>query len=234
MIRTLGRRSRTPIASLIALALILGLAGCGDDDPTTPPGNTGPTTYTGVATGSAVSGMLAVTLGDETRATSVSAAGTFTPSGSGAIVLTGTYDDVAHTFAVDGSGWTFSGALTRRLLSGEFTGPGGESGSFSLQEGSTGVVVIIGTFTSTSGASNGRFNFSISGSTVGGLAMAYDGDAPMPLNGTYTATSGAISIAHPNGGAALAVGTFDSDTGVASGTYDDQDANSGNWSGTRQ
>lgn len=242
------RRSLTLVGTCLVAALAIGgLSGCGKDDKTStkpnPNPTPSPTTYTGIVTGSTTSGKLVVTLADTAtvpgRATrafaTLVATGTFTLSGGEPITLTGTYDDAAHTFTVTGGGWTFGGTLSGTALSGTFTGPGGVTGVFTLQQGTTGVIVIIGTFTSTSGSSNGRFNFSISGATVSGYGMA-DGGSTIPLNGTYNATSGAISIRHPANptGAPLATGTYNSTSGVASGTYDDQDANSGNWTGNRQ
>jgi hypothetical protein len=242
-----AHRPHSVLASgLVAVLMILSLAGCGKDKTTNPTPNPAPssTTYTGSVTGRATSGKLAVTLGSTTapaqRVTSsasgtLTATGTLTPSGGAPVTLTGTYDDVAKTFSVSGGGWTFTGALVGTVLSGNFTGPGGVTGVFNLQQGTTGVTVVIGTFTSTSGGPNGTFNFSISGTAIGGDAVDTDGTV-VPLNGTYTATSGAISIVHPANptGAPLATGTFNATSGSASGAYNDQSGNSGNWTGARQ
>ncbi len=46
--------------------------------------------------------------------------------------------------------------------------------------------------------------------------MSEDGDSVMPLNGACNATTGAISTAHPLGGAPPATGTCHADTGAAS------------------
>jgi hypothetical protein len=62
------------------------------------------------------------------------------------------------------------------------------------------------------------------------------GGDPIPLDGTYNSTNGAISIvnaANP-GGPALATGSYNSSNGQASGTYDDGVSDSGNWTGAKQ
>jgi hypothetical protein len=221
------------LAIILAVALTAGLAGCGKDDsgPTNPNPVPTTTTYTGIVTGNTVSGKLVVTL--ETAKSTLTAAGAFTPGGSSAISLAGTYDNAAHTFVVTGGDWMFDGSLAASELTGAFTGPSGASGTFTLQQGSTDVTVIIGTFTSTSGSSNGRFNFSISGTTISGIALADGSISALPLVGAYNTSTGAITIQHPAGGAPLATGTYHGDTGAASGSYNDRNGNSGNWSGNK-
>jgi hypothetical protein len=237
--RPFGRILASLIASTLAMMVVVG---CSSKKVTNPPPVAGSTTYTGSVSGATTSGKLSITVdtsspapqnaGFRARGT-VTATGTFTPSGGAAIALTGAYDDVAKTCAVTGSGWSFGGGLTSFGLEGLFSGPAGATGVFSLQTGTTGVTVVIGTFTSTTGGVGGRFNFSISGTTVHGNAVATDASV-IPLDGTYTAATGAVSIVHPAGGNPLATGTYNASTGAASGTFDDQNGNSGNWTGQKQ
>jgi hypothetical protein len=244
--RTHRNSTSGPIfAVLIASALaVMSLVGCGKDKVVNPPAGAGSTTFTGSVTGSTTSGKLSITVetsspapqnaGFRARA-AVNANGTFTPTGGAAIGLTGTYDTGSQTVAVIGSGWSFGGGLTSFGLEGGFTGPGPVDGVFSLYRGTSDVTVVIGTFTSTTGGVGGRFNFSINGTTVHGNAVATD-QTVIPLDGTYTASSGAISIVHPVNptGNPLATGTYVSGTGHASGTFDDQAGNSGTWLGDKQ
>jgi hypothetical protein len=238
-----------PAVGVVAALAVLALTGCGKDKTTQPNPGGGSTTYTGSVTGKTTSGKLTITVATSTPAPQpgpnrakaiVTASGTFTPSGGAAISLTGNYDDQANMVGVTGSGWTFTGGATATDIEGTFTGPtpapNTESGVFNLQSGSSEVTVIIGTFTSTNGGDNGRFNFSIKGSAVHGNAWEETGTIAIPLDGTYdpNGTPFQISIVNPAdpGGPPAAQGTYDTGTGVATGTFT-AGTNTGTWTGNK-
>ena len=240
------RFSNLTAACLFAIVALVG-SGCGKDKTTNP--NPGPgatsTSFEGTISGNGVSGDLSLKIatanpapqGPARSQATVTASGTLVTGGS-SVGLTGNYDTVNHAIAVAGGGWTLGGGLTSFGLEGTFTGPGSTSGVFSTQRigsGTDTVVVVIGTFTSTTGGPGGVFNFSIRGAAIHGNAFPNGGTTAIPLDGTYTASSGAISIvnaANPTG-PALATGTLQAN-GAASGTYDNQNGDSGTWTGARQ
>lgn len=169
----------------------------------------------------------------------VTATGTLVlAGGGGTVALTGTHDDASHLISIGGSGWTFTGGTTGFGMEGNYAGPGGASGVFSIQRNGTGtgtdtVVVVIGTYAATIGTGSGNFNISIRGTVIHGNAFDYTETIATPLDGTYTAGTGAISIVNPAGGSPLATGTLQSN-GSASGTWDNGAGDSGTWTGTRQ
>jgi hypothetical protein len=232
----------------LALALLL-VAGCGSDSETNPTDdNPSPTstTYTGVVTtATTAGGSLSVTVdtaspsppasGAAALAT-VNATGVYTPSGEAAVNLSGSYDTDSDVLGLTGGGWTFGGGLTTFGMEGFCTGPGGASGSFSLFTGTTGVITIVGTF---NGSSSGAFNFAISGGAVHGNAFENGDPTPIPLDGSFTSGTGAISILVPGltaGPPYLATGTYTASTNPpsASGNWDNQSGDSGSWTGIQQ
>lgn len=245
-------RSRRPfvatLSTLVALAA-LALAGCSNDNNALVNpggGGGGSTTYDGTISGPTTSGTLTVTVaisnpapqpGPARARGTVTATGTLVISGGGTVALTGTHDDAAHVLAIAGGGWTFNGGTTGFGMEGTFSGPGGASGVFSIQRNGTGadtVIVVIGTYAATVGTGSGNFNISIRGTAVHGNAVDFTGGAPIPLDGTYTAGTGAISIVNPGNpsGPPLATGTL---TGAsATGTWDNSAGDSGTWTGTKQ
>jgi hypothetical protein len=227
---------------VVAILAILAVGGCGKK-VTNPDANPdGTTTYTGSATGAVTSGKLTIILSTTTPAPQagayraprvIPAGGTFALTGGAAVNLSGSYENVGKSVAVTGGGWTFTGDVTSVGIEGIFTGPGPVNGVFSLQSGSNEVTVVVGTYTSLAGGENGRFNFSIKGSEVHGNAVSTTG-VVTDLDGTYTAATGAISIANPGGGAALDIGTYYALSGQATGTYNDGAGDNGDWTGTKQ
>ena len=236
--------------ALVTVVAALAIAGCSDNKPApnAPGGGAGSTTYEGTVSGSAISGSLTLTIATSTpgpqpgpaRARGiVTASGTLVLAGGGGTVnLTGTYDDIDNLISVAGGGWSLSGGLTAFGMEGGFSGPSGTSGVFSVQQVGSGtdtVIVVVGSFTSTTGGPGGGFNFSIRGTAVHGNAFETGSGTAIPLDGTYTPGSGAISIVNPAnaGGPPLATGTLQSN-GSASGSYDNGAGEAGTWSGVRQ
>lgn len=251
MFRMRRTRSRIPATVLPVLVAALALAGCGKDDKVNNPPNNPPagsSTFDGTVAGNGVSGTLSITIATDTPGpqfgaarVQVVASGRFTllTGGGGAVDLTGTHDTATHVFSVTGGGWTFTGGTTSFGLEGGFNGPGGETGVFTLQRKGSGadtVVVVTGTFTSTSGGPGGVFNFAIRGTVIHGNAWEHGEATPIPLDGTYDPATGDISILNPAdpGGPLLATGSYDTGTGEASGNYDNGVGEAGTWQGTKQ
>jgi hypothetical protein len=243
-------RSSKPLLAMVAsLSLFASLAilGCSDNNNAiiNPPGGGGSSTFDGTISGPTTSGTLTLTVSTATPAPqpgparargTVVATGTLVlAGGGGTVALTGTHDDVNHVIAVSGSGWTFGGGTTGFGLEGTYSGPGGASGVFSCQRRGTGtdtVIVVVGTYAATVGTGSGNFNLSVRGTAIHGNAFDYTGGTPIPLDGTYTPGTGAISIVNPAGGAPLATGTLTGSS--ASGTWDNSAGDSGTWTGTKQ
>jgi hypothetical protein len=236
---------------MVATLGLSGLAGCGSDKSTNPPpggGGSGSTSYTGTVTGNGANGKLTITVATSSPAPQtgtygtrvvVNATGTFTPTGLAGIALTGSYDSGTKTLGVTGAGpWTFGGTLANGRMEGDGTygSPVTAVGHFTLLPGTTVVTVIVGRYDNADPTgTDGDFNLSISGTEVHGSAVPDGGGDPIPLDGTYNSSTGAIHIVNPQNpsGPDLATGTYNSSTGAASGTYD-TGTETGSWSGTRQ
>lgn len=240
-----ARKSIVTVAGLVTIVALLALAGCGSDKKVTnPPGGGGTTTFKGTISGNGVSGALTLTVNTATPSpqfrarANVTMTGTLAITGGGTVALSGTYDDVAKTASVTGSGWAFTGGYGGSALEGTFAGPAGESGVFTVLtvgSGTDNVVVVIGTFTSTTGGPGGVWNTAIRGNGIHGNAWANGTTNPIPLDGTFTATGGGagnISVVNPANptGPQLATGTMAAD-GTASGAYDTGTGDSGTWDG---
>jgi hypothetical protein len=245
-------RLRTATAAGLVFVALLALASCSSNKKVTNPnggGAAGSTTFRGTISGNGVSGTLQLTAQTATPApqrafgveATVTMTGTLVITGGATINLTGNYDTSAHTFSVTGGGWTFSGSYTASGLQGTFSGPAAQSGVFTAPiegAGTDTVVVVTGTFTSTTGGPGGVFNFAIRGTALHGNAWSNGGTSAVPLDGTFTATTGGagtVSIINPAApaGAPLATGTLAAN-GSVSGTYNNGAGDSGNWSGARQ
>ena len=247
---------RPGLAASRAFAVLglLILAGCGGSPAKPKPAPPGPTTYAGAVAGPTVSGKLTITiagvstaaasLGDRVRA-NFATTGTFTrtaPGTPGTATLTGEYDDETSALLATGPGdgasvWQFSGGRAAYGLQGfghDTTGAIPEYVYYSLIQGSTDVVIVLGAYTVPPGTAQ-TFNFAILGDQVHGNAIG-SGNAAIPLDGKYVAATGDIEIANPSPGIVtpLARGKLLSD-GTASGDYfDDAGTKIGTWSGIKQ
>lgn len=139
--------NKLAFASLAAAAL---LAACGNDSG---PSSTTPKAfaYAGTFGSAANSGTIifstapvAIKAGNG-NAASLSAPidliGTLTFSNGSTLDLTGTLD--AAALLLSGTGYEFTGTLSNGVISGSFTGPNGESGSFSASLSSSGGAVSL-------------------------------------------------------------------------------------------
>jgi hypothetical protein len=245
-------RSLLAAALVFSSAILLGVAGCADDNGTNPqpPPPTGASSFAGSVSGSGLSGTITINVATASpgpqgvgfRATaSVTATGTLRIAGVDTVALTGSYDDVSDSLSLTGSGWTLRGQFTANGIQGTVLGPGGQSGVFSAQR--TGLAgdstfVVLGTFTSaTVGGPSGVFNFTVRDTVVSGSAWATGDTIAIMLNGRFdplTPLSGNVFIRNPDdpGGPPLAQGFIEGD-GAAAGTYD-SGTDAGTWTGQRQ
>ena len=112
---------------------MLAFAGC-NKNSTAPPVNTGnppgTSTLVGTMAGAAVGGPVHLTLptsnpapqsGPASAHAAVTATGTFTPNGAGAIALTGTYDLATKALSISGGGYTFTGTYLSGVLKGTWS-----------------------------------------------------------------------------------------------------------------
>lgn len=184
-------------ASLLLVGLAVGA--CSDDENNNGPG--GPpasASYKGlVASTSGETGPLTITFASPVAAppalpadptgpmpsggSPVAASGSFFLGGVGPIALTGTLD--SGDLTMTGSGWSFTGTLADGEITGSFSGPGGESGSFAAIADSEGnpVSAYCGSYSGTDFTSDppssteGTFSVVIAGSVVLGTAYNDDG-----------------------------------------------------------
>lgn len=161
-------------ASLATLSL---LAACGDSGG---PSSSTPKAFAYAGTfGSAVnSGTIifstapvAIRAGSGNTASlsaSIDLIGTLTFSSGGTLDLTGTLDAAALLLA--GTGYQFTGTLSNGVISGSFTGPDGESGSFSASLTSSGgtVALYCGSYT---GDDDGVFSLALKPDRTGGVIV---------------------------------------------------------------
>jgi uncharacterized repeat protein (TIGR02543 family) len=143
--------------------------------------------------------------------------------------LTGTYDDVAKTLAVGGSGWSLNATVTDSEtgeLSGSFGGPLG-GGIIAGTAGGTSVArtPLCGTFT---GTDQGSWNVLVQDTLVTGITISDATIQIFSLTGVLRGTDFALSaIEDP---AFAASGTLAADGLSASGTWTNPSQNdSGTW-----
>jgi hypothetical protein len=161
-------------ASLAALSL---LAACGDSGG---PSSSTPKAfaYAGTFGSAANSGTIifstapvAIRAGNGNTASlsaPIDLIGTLTFSNGSTLDLTGTLDGAALLLA--GTGYQFTGTLSNGVISGSFTGPNGESGSFSASLSSSGgaVALYCGSYT---GDDEGVFSLALKPDRTGGVIV---------------------------------------------------------------
>ena len=243
---------------LVVTALAL-LTAVGCSSSTKPKTDAGSSTYTGAVAGTTISGTLVVTIATATPAAATAATGIFgnqnffnatatftqTKPVAATVTLSGDYSDDFHAFGVTGTGpggavWLFTGDLKPygfAALGDPDTVSDPEELYAGLMKGTTDVIKVIGTYTTTTppGGPAGNFNLTISGTEVHGYAVASDGKA-VPLDGTYNPANGAIAIFTATTqfapGPTPAVGTLSGTT--ANGTFSNSLGEGGTWTGTKQ
>ncbi len=168
------------LAALIALTLAASLGACSDSGKSNGPGATS-ASYAGTFGSSLSSGTLrfgtpaAAVLPDGMTALSapLDLTGTLTFSDASTLSLTGTLTGTA--LQLDATGYSFTGTLTNGVISGTFSGPNGESGSFSATVTASGATVALycGNFT---GTDDGVFSLALKPDRSGGVIV-------VPLSG---------------------------------------------------
>jgi hypothetical protein len=211
------------IRNAVATVMVVGcLTACGKDS-TSPAVNVGPGTGTAVN----LKGTLAsVTLSGDIDITIAANASNGLAPITGCVYLktatcvtaTGNYTlaTKALSFSTASPAIVFTGSYADGVVNGTFTHSAG-AGIFTTRSGS--VTVYCGTF---SGNASGRWNFTITGSTLDGVYN--DGSSSNRLAGTVSGSNLSITFA-----AGTAAGTLSGSS--ASGTWTAGSA-SGTWAGT--
>lgn len=225
---------------ITALASMAILAACSDSTGSSGGGGGGnSTTFTGIVTSDdgLASGALDFTIPSTSLLRrpptalslrpSFTVTGTLSYDGGAAVALTGTYDDATNILALTGGGFTLGGSFdgTDRI---EGLVTGAASGTFVSASGASGTA-YCGSYTETSGGGDdGTFSFVISGSVVRGNAVSSVDQTLNALDGTFS--GGTINIFFPGTTNVLATGTLSGSN--VSGTFDDLQGTTGDWSGT--
>lgn len=216
MMKTRFVPARLAAASLLLLGLAVGACSDDNNDNNGSGGPPASADYKGlVASTSGETGPLSITFASPVSAppalpasptgpmlsggSPVAASGTFYLGGTGPIALTGTLD--SGQLSMTGSGWTFTGTLADGEITGSFTGPGGESGSFAAIADSEGnpVAAYCGSYAGTdfttdpASSTGGTFSVVIAGTVVLGTAYNDDGSNE-DFSGTANTTAKTFTI----------------------------------------
>lgn len=230
-------RSTVPAVALLAL-----LAACGSGSPTD--NNPASISYAGTFASDINSGTIhfatapALRAGDGAyiSAAAIQLVGILTFSGGASIDLTGTLDGSVLSLA--STDYSFTGTLSGGVISGTFTGPAGESGSFSASLSSSGgtVALYCGTFT---GDDDGVWSLALKPDRTGGvIVVPYSGGGGG--TGKARAKSGTTDQIEVLPDVAptfvLATGTLAAISGTAfdsvEGVWDDGSGSSGSFGGS--
>ncbi|HEX5819146.1 MAG TPA: hypothetical protein VFY20_09720 [Gemmatimonadales bacterium] len=222
------------ILSLVSVVLV---GACGDDsndDDGTP---TTSVEYAGVFGSAANAGRLAFgtefanVRGAALRAP-IDLTGTMDFINGTTVSLSGTLDGSA--LILTGGGYEFTGTAVGDVINGTFTGPDGETGSFSatLIPDGIAIVTMCGSF---SGDDSGVFSLSLDPDRNGGVIVVPDDGGP-----------GVTGVARPKSGTTdqvevlpdalpsfvIATGTVSSGFNSIAGTWDDGQGSSGSFTGS--
>jgi hypothetical protein len=239
----------TALAALAALAL----AECKGSKATGPAGPAVPSgAFRGTLVGSSAGGVLTLnfpaalqtaarrarfTIVPVADAASVAAATTMTGSlaitGGPTYTLTGAYDpNATPQLTVSGGGYTITGNYSSATgqITGNFSGPNGDSGQWTVSAGV--VKVFCGTYATTAGGTGtGTWNLTLDSSNrLFGVANTPNGASL--LQGSYDAASGNVAVTFHRGSAS---GTVNASNGSGSGTWSASSSNgtqSGTWTAT--
>ena len=236
----------------IPLAASAALAACSSSDNGGGGGSTSDS-YDGTFASADFSGTVAVTVPtasaaiaapvtgpapsfDLNGAMTINVTATLHITGGGTVNLTGTLNGVA--LALAGSNYTFSGTLsgsgTNRQISGTFTDPNGNTGTFSVHVSANGAhaKAYCGAYAGTDNGSpdGGTFNLVIGSEGNGGaIIVNASGDAGYLAARTVSSQLQMYDPAAPN--ISIAQTTTYNSTNVA-GSYDNQQGATGTFSGS--
>lgn len=233
--RRLPRTRLIGTLCVLPLLTLVALAGCGDDDDDGDGGG-GDTavSYAGPFASSASAGVIRfgstaalVADGRAALVAPIDVTGTMTFTDGTVVNLSGTLDETV--LALTGSGYSFSGtAVSANVISGTFTGPGGESGTFSATLTSDGaaVTVLCGEF---SGDDSGAFSLGLLPDRTGGAIVGDQTGRARPKSGTSNQVE-ILPDALPS--FVVATGTLSGDGQSISGTWQDPTGSSGSFAGS--
>ncbi|MER3524172.1 MAG: hypothetical protein C4326_08925 [Ignavibacteria bacterium] len=222
--------------SFIAVLLFgLSLVACKKDE-INPPNNTNTPdrrgTYVGTIADAGGGGALTVNVGVAKVVDILPVSGVYRPASGGTVTLSGTYNTANDSMYASGGGYTFAGRFNGGLISGSFTGPNG-AGIFTLAASSATNPVSVYTGSFVAGDDHGPFNFSISGSTLSGVAYVVNQSASVSLAGTVQGAN--ITIVDPaRNNRVIGTGTISNNGNSVSGqTIGSNGQPNGTWSGTK-
>ena len=208
----------TALIGTLALA-----AACGGSDKSTGPGVTGPSgTYRGTLVGTNSRGVLVIVFASQ-GASAIT--GTLTLTGASTVNLSGTYNGSSKHASLSGGGYTVSGDYTQSSshFAGDYTGPNSDHGSWAVESGT--VKVFCGHYT---GSAAGTWNLILNDAgQLRGVAQTSSG--AIDLVGSYTASSGAMTVTSPDDATVTASGTLNSNTGGGSGHWSVSGQQAGDW-----
>lgn len=209
----------------LACALALAATACGGSDKSTGPGNaTGPSgTFRGTLVGSSSRGILVIVFATP-GATSIT--GTLSLTGGAVINLGGSYTATSKQVSLTGGGYSVSGTFDASTshFSGDYTGPNSDHGSWAVENGT--VKVFCGNY---SGVATGTWNLVLNDAgQLRGVAQTSSG--AIDLIGSYTASTGAITVTSPDDSSIGATGSLNTSTGGGSGQWTSNGQVGGNWS----
>jgi len=203
--------------------LALAAAACGGSDSSTGPTTAGPSgTFRGTLVGSNSRGVIVIVFATQ-GATSVT--GTLTLTGGATINLSGSYTASSKRASLTGGGYTVTGDYTESSshFAGDYTGPNADHGSWAVESGI--VKVFCGTYI---GSATGTWNLVLNDSgQLRGVAQTSSG--AIDLVGTYTSSSGAITVTSPDDATIGASGTLNTTSGGGSGHWTVSAQTAGDW-----
>ncbi len=235
---------------LAAVALVAGCSSKSSDNGSTTPGSeVANQTFTGGMGGAASdgsdSGILSLSFGSAPAtaptdgalpmapAATITISGTIKIIATGAVInVTGTYDTATKSFTVSGGGYTITGTINNGVISGTYTGPGG-NGSFSLILGTRAQMTFYcGTYTvSGSDTPRGKWFFGLrqdrlNGAFSGNNVQAVGGGR---LYGSISGTSVDLSLIRAGVTVGSATGTLSGNDATGSWTVGTE---TGTWQGS--
>jgi hypothetical protein len=151
--------------------------------------------------------------------------GTLALTGGATINLTGSYAPSSNGVSLSGTGYAVTGTYTSSSsqFSGDYTGPAGDHGSWTVESGT--VKVFCGSY---NGNAAGKWNLILNDAgQLRGVALTTSG--AIDLVGTYNSGTGAIIITSPDDGTIGATGTLNTSTGGGNGNWSVSGQTAGTW-----
>ena len=171
---------------LLAAALALFLAGCGEDEKVVNPGEfglgDGPSNFQGFFASEDGAGRIGVVISAST------ATGALSLEGGGSVTLAGTYDSALDSLHLTGAGYEFGGRFSWAhgvpIATGTFTSPASDGSFAVVLVNSFGPHAYCGRLFLPGDVVAGRFAYVTSGGEVMGAAC-FNADVSVPLEGEF-------------------------------------------------